>query len=320
MKLSKVAYSACAAALAFAVVVPGTAQAEAACTWVMSDLPLPAGNDGVYGLETSADGVWAVDKGWGRTAVVWQGAQARLVKFREDTIVWDVSGTGTLAGNTMTQSFRQTAAGVREVLQPLPGSTGRTWITAINTAGEVAGTSDGKLVVWPADSSTPRALPDPDNRRGWTVRGIDEEGRVVAHTIIGGGDYVGYVWDRDGNRARLETLPGDNSVEPVAVRGGRVVGSSGPDSNVLGTVVEWGPDGKIVRTLPSMNHYAFDINARGDVVGVADGKIVVVRPTGETEPLEDGNDLNMADNGDVLGIFGDANGNSIPRRATCSQA
>jgi hypothetical protein len=294
-------------------VVPGAAQAEAACAWVFTDLPVPAGSDGVYGIAASADGGWAAEKGWGRSAVVWQGAEARLVKFREDTIVWDVSGTGTLAGNTKTGSFRQSAAGVREVLQPLAGSTGRTWVTAINNAGEVAGTSGGKLVVWPADSTEPRVLPDPDNRSGWTVRGIDEEGRVVAHTIIGGGDYAGYLWDRDGNRAQLETLPGNNSVEPVAVRAGRVVGSSGPDSNVLGTVVEWGPDGKIVRTLPSMNHYAFDINARGDVVGVADGAAVVVRPTGEIESLENGNDLKMTDSGDVLGIFG----NYVPRRATC---
>lgn len=303
-----------------ALVAPATVHARAECAWATTDLPIPAGGD-VYGsLVASPDGRWAATGSWHHSTVVWQGDEARLVRFAEYTIVKDISSAGTLAANTDTQAFRQPAVGAREWLRPLPGTSGRTWAESINSAGDVAGKSGSRLVVWPADSATPRLLPDPDNRAGWLVRGIDDEGRVIARTVIGGGHYLGSLWDRDGNRVLLKTLPGDNSVDPVAVRGGRVAGSSGPDSNGLGTVVEWGPDGEIARTLPSITWYALDVNARGDVLGVDDGKSVVVRPTGETEAVPGLNwGQHIADDGGVLGVHSDPDGGPIvPRRVRCS--
>lgn len=320
---SKLGVLASAVALALTMAAPVVAQAESACTWTTTDLPVPAGSY-VYGVDSaSSDGEWAATGSWGHSTVVWHGNEARLVRFTESTIVKGVSAAGTLAANTDTEAFRRSASGVRERLLPLPGTTGRTWADSINSSGEVAGKSGGYLVVWPADSATPRRLPDPDNRRGWVVRDIDDEGRVIARTVIGGGDYVGYLWDRDGNRVQLEMLPGDRSVDPVAVRGGRVVGSSGPNSNVLGTVVEWGADGRIVRSLPSVSWYAMDINARGDVLGVTgDRPVVIVRPTGETEAVDGlAWGQQIADDGEVLGVLSDPNGGVVtPRRATCQQA
>ncbi|PWK88906.1 hypothetical protein C8D88_102173 [Lentzea atacamensis] len=318
MKLSKVVHSACAAALAFAVVVPGAAQAGTGCTWVTTDLPLPDGAD-VYGFHASSDGVWVASDNWGMQTVVWQGNQPRLWRFREQTIVMGVSATGTLAANTDVLSFRLSAAGVREVLQPLPGTTGRTWVTSINAAGDVAGSSGSTIVVWPAGSSTPRALPNPDNRRGGTVRGIDDEGRVIAQTMIGGGDYVGYLWDRDGNAVRLETLPGHNSVTAVSVRGGRVVGTSGPTSNFPGTAVEWGADGRIVRELGPLFPHPLEINTSGDVTGGApDRPVVVVRANGEIEDVPGLLDVDhIAEDGGLIGYHWPGSGPLIPRRATC---
>lgn len=313
--------SAAVVALALALVVQTEAGAQAACTWAVVDLPVPEGA-AVYGIsDASADGVWAVSGSWNRKSVVWQGGEAKLLKFREDTILLGVSGSGTVAGNTNTQSFRLSAAGVREVLQPLEGVAGRTWATSMNSAGDVAGTSGGAAVVWPAGSATPRLLPDVHGRSGWTVRDIDDEGRVVAHRIVGGGNEIGSIWDRDGGQVLLEPLPGHDSVRPVSVRAGRVIGSSGVDGNVQGTVVEWGPDGEVVRSLPSLYDYPLGINARGDVVAsAAEGRIVVVRPGGETERVAgSGNDLRIGDDGSVIGMFVDGDTDpGGPRRATCA--
>jgi hypothetical protein len=322
MKLGELGASAAVVALAMALLVQGEAGAQAACTWTKTDLPLPAGDE-VYGIsDATADGVWAVSGSWGRKAFVWQGDQVKVLTFREDTILFGVSGTGAVAGNTGTQSFRLSADGVREVLQPVAGAD-RTWVTAMNSAGDVAGTSGGSAVLWPTGSVTPRELPDAHNRKGWSVRDVDEEGRVIAERGVpagpGGPNGAGALWDRDGNQVMLEPLPGHASVHPVTVRGGRVVGRSGENSNVQGTVTEWGTDGKVVRSLPGLWGYPLGINTRGDVVAYDGTQIAVVRPSGETERVAHwGNHTRMSEDGSVVGMFADSDTDrSGPRRMTC---
>ncbi|WP_394616399.1 hypothetical protein JNUCC0626_43175 [Lentzea sp. JNUCC 0626] len=315
--------------LAACVVGSPAAHAAAACEWVTSDLPLPAGSN-FYGVYAASDnGEWVLGDGWntslGSGTFFWHnGAQANGF-IRDAGPSSDVNNSGVMMINGDDAAYR-VANGVRERLEPHPGSSYRSWGQRINNEGDVAGLSGymslhGPLLVWPAGSSTPRELPNTRNGLVRFVKGIDDDGNVVAMENGPLSQRFSHVWDRDGNQTRLETLPGDYSAEVESIRNGRIFGRSVPqDWQQPSTVVEWGLDGKIVRTLPGLYNVE-DSNASGHVLAQvpssgSQAEYAVWRGPGELDTPPGLTGQRLADNGDVTGTLYDEN-SSTPRYARC---
>ncbi|WP_143086803.1 hypothetical protein [Lentzea flaviverrucosa] len=314
-----------AAFLAACVVGSPTAYAAAACEWVTTDLPVPAGvtfNDVHAG---SDNGEWVLGQGYDAAYVagtfVWHNG-VPTGEFIPQARVGDVNNYGVLMSNANDAAYR-IKDGVRERLEPAPESSSRSWGEHINNAGDVAGLSGymsmyGPVLVWPAGSTTPRELPNTRNGLVRIVKGIDDAGNVVALEMGPVNQHFSHVWDRDGRQTRLETLPGDYSADVEFIRDGRIFGKSVPqDWQQPSTVVEWGMDGKVVRTFPEI-YNPLDVDASGHVLGqVSNSRNAVWRGPGQLDTPPGLQGVLMAENGDVYGTESDENFKSRPRHARC---
>ena len=314
-----------AAVLAACVVVSPTAHAAASCNWVTTDLPVPAGKTFYNLIAGSDDGEWVLadvyDASLGNGVLVWRDGVPQEQFFPESTRVVEVNNSGVLLANG--DGAHRIKDGVRERLEPATGKTEASG-DSINNAGDVAGLSGsygmyGPIVVWPAGETTPRELPGTRNGLVRFVKGIDDHGNVIAKETGPESQAISRVWDRNGVMTRLETLPGDYSAYAEVIRNGRIFGRSEPRdwSAQPSTVVEWGLDGKIVRTFQEFSHM-HDANAAGAVlVQTAEGYRAVSRAPGELDTPPDLDAVLLADNGDVHGIKYEGNNRSRPRYSSC---
>jgi len=315
--------------LAACVVGSPVAHAAATCEWVTTDLPLPAGSTFYEVYAASDNGEWVLGAGaaasLGSGTFFWHNGAQDSGFIPDAGGSSDVNNSGVMMINADDSSYR-VANGVRERLEPAPNTTTRSWGQHINNAGDVAGLSGsmafyGPLLVWPAGSSTPRELPNTSNGLVRFVKGIDDDGNVVAREHGPLNQRISHVWDRDGNQTRLDTLPGDYSAEVAFIRNGRIFGMSVPqDWQGPSTVVEWGLDGKIVRTFPEFLG-PVDANASGHLLGYVpssgtQAEYAVWRGPGELDTPLGLSGQRLADNGDVLGTKYDEN-SSTPRHARC---
>ncbi|MFI6101610.1 hypothetical protein ACIA8G_39200 [Lentzea sp. NPDC051213] len=315
-----------AAALAVALAAPGAAQAQAACTWVTTDLPLADGFSGIRVSGSSDNGEWVLGEGYHsqhqNATVVWRDGVVHGV-HPESAKVFDVNNSGTVVGMSDSLPFR-IENGVREQLEPATGKT-QAIASHINNSGAAAGQSGpyslyGPLLVWEPGSTTPRELPGTRNGLVRFVKGFDDQGNVVAQEVGPLSRRISHVWDRNGNQTRLEPLPGDYSAYVESISGGRIFGTSVHAEPLEGrTVVEWGLDGKIVRTIPELAD-VYDSNAAGEVLGQAAGDGVGLwRSPGEYVPVTA--DLwpdAVDESGAVYGYgYRPGNDNQVPRYARC---
>jgi hypothetical protein len=269
------------AALAASVLfAPGSASA-AACSWTSADLPVPADTrfSSIVGAADDGSYVLGVGDGpaWQEVALLWHNGSVQSVPLEPGQFANDVNAAGTVLINS--SSGHAQRGGVE--LNPLPGANSA-WAAAINSAGAAVGRSDSRMVLWPADSPTPRMLPGTDDNASWTVAGIDDQGRVTAWRSGQAGEPTqSYVWDENGVRTLLHPLPGHTETVVRALRNGRLVGfSSGAGwSDSVG--VEWDLQGDVVRTLTGSAE-ARDVTSSGDVLGRPGG---VWRAGGEVEQL-----------------------------------
>ncbi|MDX3656010.1 hypothetical protein PV646_01710 [Streptomyces sp. ID05-26A] len=228
-----------AALLAASVVVPGTAHAETTCT--TTELPVPS-DVYVAGLTGAGNGRIATHSWYDEAQAVWQNDVPHTVTFPQERLINGINSSGVLATSTETAAWRD-----EESLQPLPGKT-KSFAWAINDGGEVLGHSGSTLVVWPADSTTPRPLSGTGNGWWWSPRGIDDDGNAIGYVIAPGSKDTGYVWNRQGDRTELQLPPGDYEAQPLLIHGGRVFGMSMPENDWSQTRwVEWNLQGQVVR-------------------------------------------------------------------------
>lgn len=313
--------------LAACVVGSPAAHAAVACQWVTTDLAVPAGITFNNVLAASDSGEWVLAEGddaeFRNGVFAWRDGVPVGEFVRQEAGHADINDSGVLMSNNFDAAYRITN-GVRERLEPAPG-TAQPWAQDINNAGDVAGLSGrmglyGPLLVWPAGSTTPRTLPNTSNGLVRFVKGIDDAGNVVAVEYGPLNQRFSHVWDRDGNQTRLETLPGDYSAEVEVIRDGRIFGKSEhQDWNQPKTVVEWGLDGKIVRTFPEF-YNPLDANAAGHVLGQVEGegaRNAVWRAPGELDTPPGLWASDLADNGDVYGVEYDGSFYGKPRHARC---
>lgn len=306
-----------AALVASAVFASGSASA-AACTWASEDLPLPA--DTRFSVITGAahDGSYVLGvgvSGWQDVALLWHNGSVESVPLEPGRFPNDVNAAGTVLINSSEgRAFR----GGTE-LNPLPGHN-YAWAAAISSAGAAVGRSGGPMVIWPAGSSVPSMLSGTDDGAGWTVAGIDEQGRVAGWRFgLAEEATQSYVWDENGVRTLLRPLPGHTETVVRAIRNSRIVGYS-TGAGAVG--VEWDLQGNVVRTLTGSVD-GRDVTPSGDVLGITpDGEMPgpakVWRANGEVEqPPVTAVYEKFADDGSLYG-GSYREGTYTPVRARCA--
>ncbi len=321
MKLSRAGYSACAALLAFAVVVPAAAQAEAACEWHTDELPVPANTTVSLITGAADDGSWVIGLGHQTSprqedvTIVWRNGEAKIYWGEAGHFPKDIDTSGTHLRNSSNGTAWRGSMG----LNPLPGSD-FAWAASINSNGYVAGRSGRSIAIWEA-SPEPRAIPGTDVDGTWQVAGMDYQGRVTASLHGERGTPVqSFVWDENGARSTVQPLPGHAHTIVNSIRNGRIVGYSAPDGWADPVGVEWDVQGNVVRTLTG-SYDARSVTSSGDVLGVtADGQgpgpAAIWRNSGEV--VQPPNYLydEIADNGDLYGrVYRD--GSYTPVTVSC---
>ncbi|MDX8034412.1 hypothetical protein SK803_29700 [Lentzea sp. BCCO 10_0856] len=313
--------------LAACVMGSPTAHA-AACNWVTTDLPVGPGVTSAGVIGGSDNGDWVVSYGfhpWLKSGTfTWYKGQLRgSFRSSQETGVADVNNSGVLMGNGGPGGTVRITNGVTERMQPAAGST-ETWGESINNRGDVVGLSSetslyGPVVVWPVGSTTPRELPDTRNGLVRFVAGIDDDGNVAARETGAENRTISRVWNSAGVMTELEPLPGHYSTYAEVIRNGRIFGQSQPSGSHIGVVVEWGLDGKIVRSFPEY-YSALDANASGHVLGARQGQDVrngVSRVPGEIDTPTGIWGTLLADNGDVYGSVPDSAHTGHPAVSRC---
>jgi uncharacterized membrane protein len=160
-------------------------------------------------------------------------------------------------------------------LPPLDGDR-RSSAVAINTRGEVAGTSihaDGTTtaVVWDRQLR-PRPRPPLVGDSDSEAAAINPSGQV-AGTSSANGVSTAVLWDPQGRPEALPPLDGDTDSEAVAInKRGEVAGTS--TANGASTAVMWNRQGRPVALPPlagDLRSVALAINDRGEALGFSIG-------------------------------------------------
>jgi hypothetical protein len=212
-------------ALAVTTALPVTAAAAAPsaapCSWVVSDLPIPAGDIGGVVAVAGPNGYLAgqTRKPGQLVYLVWHNREvAEMPPPPNGTSLQfsAVSGSGEVVGyqygNGVSAGFRYHDG----VYQTLPSPAGvRATATAINESGDIVGyIGDGavpyEVILWPANApGTYRII------AAGRAMGIDDAGRVVTEP--------GLVWSPDGSTRQLAGY-GDLVIQRY--QGGRIIGRS----------------------------------------------------------------------------------------------
>lgn len=243
--------------LSATVTAPAVAHAESVVceSWTEVELPVP---DAVRQVGvTGAAGAFAVGSGSfkhldGTTVLIWKGGTLvdQLTFGRSTTWAYDVNSTGVVILSS--PDFRGASRWQDGQYTTLHGYQGEYRVQAIdvNERGDVLGSSDGKVVVWPAGTSQAQLVPGTTDG-SWLPIGIADDGTVLASTS------TGTYWL---GAAGAVQLAGGTEVEAKAVRGSYAVG------NHAQKVVHWDLAGQSGSSFVDAVA-ASDVNSAGQVLG-----------------------------------------------------
>jgi hypothetical protein len=263
-----------------ATALPAVAHATTSeCTWVESDLPLPAGIvsatvNGSDGQLTFVGTAYTRVGGPGQ-GIVWQNGTPHLLGYAANSRNTQLSGidsAGDAVGEESLGSFEVPVLyhnGGYEGLTAPFASASELVAYGINANGDVVGTAlenngTNVFVVWPAGRpSNPRTLPIPGSVDWAGIPYIEDDGYIASYNGVPNA----YVWAPDGTPTALTPVKPGDSTEVFDIRGGRILGFSGGSAG--STIVEWDTAGNVIRTLPDVATYSrvLRINANDTVLG-----------------------------------------------------
>lgn len=263
----------CAAAMtaaAMAAVAPAAAAATAA-TWTAVPLEVPAdvysvrvnGTDGVDRIVGSYD---SFDEGGQyRPGVVWRGTALTVLgeAFDDLTDLTAINTSGVAVGshaayNEQPQAVKWTGDHYEDLPAPA-GSASEA--TAVNERGDIVGTADYQVILWPASApGTYRLLtmPYPTVASGVSIA---DDGTVVGSVLepVGSGPSRAFRWDSTGQPRELQRVEKNHGHSVLTVERDMIAGSA----NLLGAVV-WNMRGRVQRFVPDIQLYG--MNTDGDLL------------------------------------------------------
>ena len=133
--------------------------------------------------------------------------------------------------------------------------------TAVNERGDIVGTADYQVILWPASApGTYRLLPMPYPTVATGVT-VGETGAVAAAVLepVGSGPNRAFRWDSAEQPRELQRVKRNYEHSVVTVEHGRIAGTV---SN-LGAVI-WNAKGRVQRFVPDIQLYG--MNANGDLL------------------------------------------------------
>lgn len=309
------------------------------CTWVINELPLPAGWSAGYVYNSDRHDSFAgygVDVDGRTRPLVWHDGDVTVLDAPGGVgaVAQDVNSHGDVVGVTQgedTPTHGVLWRGGQVIDLPLLPGGGFAVPTAINDAGLIVGYAAGgetsHAVAWSADS--PQSIQDLGVMAGSAyLTDVTEQGAVVGWTETAGEEFgqqaiAGTV--REGLTTLPGPVPGTNSVARAAA-GPYIVGTAvlTSGSEDLGSAVVWAPTGP--RALPGTQPDAYAVNDHGTVVGFdADlGPVIWVGDHEQPLPaLAAGDPFSTSatvatDNNTAAGISADAQGHSRPVTWSCT--
>lgn len=324
---------------------------------VVRQLPLAGGLTWVNAPAADPTGRFVVASGWlpgGQTLAPSAGGRSepgtdRVIRWNDGrpTVIvppggrggaTDVNSAGTVVGvaerdgPTVSWVYRNGRVDL------LPG-TG--WVSAVNAAGVMAGSSEGRPALWLSPTQRPTVLPLPPGAFGGDARDIDDDGTVVGVVWNEGySERRPYVWLPDGPHRQLP-MPAVTGADGVAtqVRNGWVAGGPmdvpgrGPGFvRTAPALVRWHLSSGTVDVSPDVTRGV--INARGWVAGlnqvgdvpnvewqytrvIRDGTVTVLPALTPPDPLQPVRDepgaVMLSDDGrTVVGQSRDRDGRAVP--------
>ena len=309
------------------------------CTWVINELPLPAGWSTGYVYNSDRHDSFAgygVDVDGKTRPLVWHDGAVTVLETPGgvSAVAQDVNSQGDVVGVVLGEDTSTHGVlwhgGQLIDLSTLPGG-GFAVPSAINNAGLIVGYAAGEdtshAVAWSADA--PQSIQDLGVVAGSAyLTDVSEQGAVAGWTETVGEEFRqqairGTV--REGLTTLPGPLPGTNSMARAAA-GPYIVGSAvlTSGSGDLGSPVVWAPTGP--RALPGTQATVSAVNDHGTVVG-SDGDLGAVIWLGDQEQqlprLAAGDPFSTSatvatDNDTVAGISADAGGRSRPVTWSCT--
>lgn len=246
-----------------ATALPAVAHATTGeCTWVESDLPLPAGivSAAVLGSDGQLTfvGVAYTNVGGPGQGIIWQNGTPHLLGYALNslnTVLTGIDSAGDAVGQLSLGNFQVPVlyhdGGYERLTAPFASPVNLT-AYGINANGDIVGTAlenngTDVFVVWPAGQpSNPRALPVPGSVDFAGIPYIEDDGYIASYNGVANA----YVWAPDGTPTALTPVNPGDFTEVFGIRGDRIVGFSGGSAG--STIVEWDTAGSVVRTLPGI--------------------------------------------------------------------
>ncbi|WP_405064404.1 hypothetical protein OG474_22870 [Kribbella sp. NBC_01505] len=310
----------------------------AACSWVVNELPLPAGFSAGYVHDSDRDNSFAgygIDAEGKTRPLVWHDGAVTVLSAPGgvEAVAEDVNSRGDVVGVTEggdTPAHAILWRGGRVIELPvLPGGVYAV-PTAMNNAGLIVGyAGDGDTshaVAW--STSSPRAIRDLGEMAGSAVlTDVNEQGTVVGWTETVDGTFsqqaiVGSV--RKGLTTLPGTEPGTNSMARAAagryIAGVAVLAGGSED---LGSAVRWDPSGP--HALPGVQTDAQAVNDHGTVVGAEGNLGAVIWVDGQAQALPalpgaapfHTAAIAVTNNNTAAGVSSDPEGHSRPVTWSC---
>lgn len=257
--------------------------------WTATALPVPAdvfvqvnGTDGQDQVVGFFD---FIDSEQHRPGVVWRGGELVVLgeAFGELTDLTAINVSGVAVGShaDVTEFQRQATRYVNGHYEDLPAPAGSDSVaTAINERGDIAGTADGQVILWPAAApGTYKLLPMPFPTFASGVS-ITDNGTVAAAVLepVGSGPQHAYRWDLKGRVHELDgARPGVEHFVLTATHG-RIAGGAGSEGAVV-----WDTKGVVQRFIRNVGLTA--INDHGNILGRKGAGPWFVQQNGVRTPL-----------------------------------
>lgn len=257
--------------------------------WTATALPVPAdvfvqvnGTDGQDQIVGSFD---FIDSEQRRPGVVWRGGELVVLgeAFGEltDLTAINVSGVAVGSHSDITELQRQATRYVGGHFEDLAAPADSDSVaTAVNERGDVVGTADGQVILWPAAApGTYKLLPMPFPTTATGVS-ITDNGTVAAGVLepVGSGPLHAYRWDSQGKVHELGRVRPDAEHFVLTATHGRIAGGVSGDGAVV-----WDTKGTVQRFIRNVGLSA--INDHGNILARKGAGPWFVQENGVRTPL-----------------------------------